>query len=150
MSYKPRRLASVCQQHPHLQQLNSRAQKLTQLDLILQAILPSQFVGRCSLVKLQQQQLTLLVESAALASLIRFQSAKICQHFSSQLAQPVNRLNVIVRPNFAALQPRQKLKAPAALSENNAQLIKQTAEAMDNLPLKNALTRLSSRVKNTN
>ena len=39
MSDKPRAFARLCQQHPHLLQLHSRAQKLTQLDILLRKLL---------------------------------------------------------------------------------------------------------------
>ncbi|MDT8311460.1 MAG: DciA family protein [Methylophaga sp.] len=145
MSEKPRAFARLCQQHPHLLQLHSRAQKLTQLDSLLQAILPDNFVGRCRLVNRDGNQATIIAENAAIASMLRFQTRKICQQLSTQLAEPILEITVKVRPDYRLQPARTRLKNNLALSNDNAQLIEQTAEGISDLRLKAALHRLAKR-----
>lgn len=145
MSDKPRAFARLCQQHPHLLQLHSRAQKLTQLDILLQAILPSNFAGRCRLVNREGSEATIIAENAAIASLLRFQTRKICQQLSNQLAEPVSKITVKVRPNYQLQPARARLQPTLSLSDDNARLIKQTAEGISDLQLKAALSRLAKR-----
>ena len=145
MSDKPRAFARLCQQHPHLLQLHSRAQKLTQLDILLQAILPSNFAGRCRLENREGSEATIIAENAAIASLLRFQTRKICQQLSNQLAEPVSKITVKVRPNYQLQPARARLQPTLSLSDDNARLIKQTAEGISDLQLKAALSRLAKR-----
>ncbi len=145
MSDKPRAFARLCQQHPHLLQLHSRAQKLTQLDILLQAILPSNFAGRCRLVNREGSEATIIAENAAIASLLRFQTRKICQQLSNQLVEPVSKITVKVRPNYQLQPARARLQHTLSLSDDNARLIKQTAEGISDLQLKAALSRLAKR-----
>ncbi len=145
MSNKPRAFAKLCQQHPHLLQLHSRVQKLTQLDSLLQAILPNNFAGRCRLVNRNGTEATIIAESAAIASLLRFQTRKICQQLSTQLADPILKITVKVRPDHRLEPARARLKNSLALSNDNAQLIEQTAEGISDLQLKAALHRLAKR-----
>ena len=145
MSDKPRAFARLCQQHPHLLQLHSRAQKLTQLDLLLQAILPSNFAGRCRLVNREGSEATIIAENAAIASLLRFQTRKICQQLSNQLDEPVSKITVKVRPDYQLQPARARLQHTLNLSDDNARLIKQTAEGISDLQLKAALSRLAKR-----
>lgn len=145
MSDKPRAFARLCQQHPHLLQLHSRAQKLTQLDILLQAILPSNFAGRCRLVNREGSEATIIAENAAIASLLRFQTRKICQQLSNQLDEPVSKITVKVRPDYQLQPARARLQHTLSLSDDNARLIKQTAEGISDLQLKAALSRLAKR-----
>ena len=145
MSDKPRAFARLCQQHPHLLQLHSRAQKLTQLDILLQAILPSNFAGRCRLVNREGSEATIIAENAAIASLLRFQTRKICQQLSNQLDEPVSKITVKVRPDYQLQPARARLQHTLSLSDENARLIKQTAEGISDLQLKAALSRLAKR-----
>lgn len=145
MSDKPRAFARLCQQHPHLLQLHSRAQKLTQLDILLQAILPSNFAGRCRLVNREGSEATIIAENAAIASLLRFQTRKICQQLSNQLAEPISKIIVKVRPDHQLQPARARLKNTLNLSDDNARLIKQTAEGISDGQLKAALSRLAKR-----
>lgn len=145
MSNKPRAFAKLCQQHPHLLQLHSRTQKLTQLDTLLQAILPNNFTGRCRLVNRDGTEATIIAESAAIASLLRFQTRKICQQLSTQLTDPILKITVKVRPDHRLQPARARLKNTLALSNDNAQLIEQTAEGISDLQLKAALNRLAKR-----
>lgn len=143
MSNKPLHFATVCQTNQHLQQMSKRAQKLTQLNSILQEILPSQFAGHCQLANMQDNKIIIHTENAAIASLLRFHSKTISKTFSSQLDVQINRVEVKVKPNYSAEKPARSNEID--LSKNNAALIAQTAAAMDDGQLKTALHKLAKR-----
>lgn len=145
MSNKPLHFATVCQTNQHLQQMTKRAQKLTQLNSILQEILPSQFVGHCQLANLSDNKVIVHTENAAIASLLRFHSPTICQTFSTQLGHTVKRLEVKVKPAHHPQQAARNNKMD--ISNNNAALLEQTAADMDDGELKTALHRLAKRAK---
>ncbi|MDO8827052.1 DUF721 domain-containing protein [Methylophaga sp.] len=143
MSNKPLHFATVCQSNQQLQQIAKRAQKLTQLNSILQEILPSQFAGHCQLANLNDNKIIIHTESAAIASLLRFHSATICKTLSNQLAVKIDRVEVKVKPGHSA----QKLPRSNTIdmSNNNAALIAQTAAGLDDGQLKTALHKLAKR-----
>jgi len=105
MSNKPLHFTTVCQSNLLLQQMSKRAQKLTQLNSILQEILPPQFAGHCQLANMKDQKIVIHTENAAIASLLRFHSATICKTFSSQLAEKIVRVDVKVKPIIRAHHP---------------------------------------------
>ncbi|AFJ02030.1 hypothetical protein Q7C_861 [Methylophaga frappieri] len=149
MSEKPRLLSALFQHHPHLLQLHSRAQKLTQLDYHMQAILPANFAGRCRLVNRDLDHIMVIADTAAIASLLRFQSRKICQHLSDQLHQQISKMTVKVRPDFATLPARPRLKNQLKLTHEHVSLLEQTAEQISDIKLKTALFRLAKRGSKT-
>lgn len=143
MSNKPLHFATVCQNNQQLQQITKRAQKLTQLNSILQEILPSQFAGHCQLANLNENKIVIHTESAAIASLLRFHSATICKTLSNQLAVKIDRIEVKVKLGQSAQEsPRSNM---IDMSNNNAALIAQTAAGLDDGQLKTALHKLAKR-----
>lgn len=145
MSNKPLHFSTVCQANQQLQQISKRAQKLTQLNSILQEILPSQFAGRCQLANMKDNKIIIHTENAAIASLLRFHSATICKTFSSQLAVQIDRVEVKVKPHHQSKQPVKSNMID--MSNNNAALIAQTAAGLDDGQLKTALHKLAKRGK---
>lgn len=143
MSNKPLHFATVCQSNQQLQQITKRAQKLTQLNSILQEILPSQFAGHCQLANLNDNKIIIHTESAAIASLLRFHSATICKTLSNQLAVKIDRVEVKVKPGQSAQKSTRSNTID--MSDNNAALIAQTAAALDDGQLKTALHKLAKR-----
>lgn len=143
MSNKPLRLSSICQTSQQLQQIAKRAKKLAQLNIILQEILPSQLAGRCQLANMQNNKLIIHTENAAIASLLRFHSATLIKTFSSQLAAPVDRVEVKVKPDYRH-QPSANTNT-LNMSDSNAALIAQTAAGLDDGQLKTALHKLARR-----
>lgn len=147
MSNKPLHFTTVCQTNQHLQQMSKRAQKLTQLNSILQEILPSQFAGHCQLANMKDGKIIIHTENAAIASLLRFHSATICKTFSSQLAEKIVRVEVKVKPNYPSQRSAQSNSID--MSNNNAALIAQTAAGLDDGQLKTALHKLAKRGKSS-
>ena len=62
MSNKPLHFSTICQANQQLQQISKRAQKLTQLNSILQEILPSQFAGHCQLANMKDNKIIIHTE----------------------------------------------------------------------------------------
>ncbi|WP_417550745.1 DUF721 domain-containing protein [Methylophaga sp.] len=147
MSNKPLHFTTVCQTNQHLQQMSKRAQKLTQLNSILQEILPSQFAGHCQLANMKDCKIIIHTENAAIASLLRFHSATICKTFSSQLSEKIVRVEVRVKPNYPS--QRSAKSNIIDMSNNNAALIAQTAAGLDDGQLKTALHKLAKRGKSS-
>lgn len=145
MSNKPLHFSTVCQANQQLQQISKRAQKLTQLNSILQEILPSQFAGHCQLANMKDNKIIIHTENAAIASLLRFHSATICKTFSSELSTQIERVEVKVKPQH----PTEKSAKSNMIdmSNNNATLIAQTAAGLDDGQLKTALHKLAKRGK---
>mgnify|MGYP003113448738 FL=1 len=145
MSNKPLHFSTVCQANQQLQQISKRAQKLTQLNSILQEILPSQFAGHCQLANMKDNKIIIHTENAAIASLFRFHSATICKTFSSELSTQIERVEVKVKPQH----PTEKSAKSNMIdmSNNNAALIAQTAAGLDDGQLKTALHKLAKRGK---
>ncbi|MAL50325.1 MULTISPECIES: DciA family protein [unclassified Methylophaga] len=145
MSNKPLHFSTVCQANQQLQQISKRAQKLTQLNSILQEILPSQFAGHCQLANMKDNKIIIHTENAAIASLLRFHSATICKTFSSELSTQIERVEVKVKPQH----PTEKSAKSNMIdmSNNNAALIAQTAAGLDDGQLKTALHKLAKRGK---
>lgn len=127
--------------------MSKRAQKLTQLDSILQEILPSQFAGHCQLANMKDNKIIIHTENAAIASLLRFHSATICKTFSSQLAEKIVRIEVKVKPNYSSTPSAKPNNID--MSNNNAALIAQTAAGLDDGQLKTALHKLAKRGKSS-
>jgi hypothetical protein len=145
MSNKPLHFSTVCQANQQLQQISKRAQKLTQLNSILQEILPSQFAGHCQLANMKDNKIIIHTENAAVASLLRFHSATICKTFSSELSAQIERVEVKVKPQHTTGKPAKSNMID--MSNNNAALIAQTAAGLDDGQLKTALHKLAKRGK---
>lgn len=144
MSDKPERLANICKHNHQLSALRDRARQLDLLNLRLQELLPIQFSGHIRLANIKDQCLILVTDKAAYASLIRFQTATICKTLSAHLSQPVSKLEVKVRPdlgNITSEQGHNHLK----ISHHTADLLRNTAQTLEEGPLKQALKKLASR-----
>lgn len=147
MSNKPLLFSSICQTSQQLQQIAKRAKKIAQLNIILQEVLPSQLAGRCQLANIQNNKLIIHTENAAIASLLRFHSATLLKTFSSQLAAPLDKIEVKVKPDY---RPRSSAKTNTLnMSDSNAALIAQTAAELDDGQLKTALHKLARRGQRT-
>ena len=148
MSNKPERVSAICHNNDRLKQITQRVRKLNQLNLILQNALPLQFANHCRLANVSNDKIIIHTDNAGYASLLRFQAPSLCKTFSTHLEQPVHKLEVKVRPltgtQQATTQPQ------TGLSAATASLIKNTAEALETGPLKQALQKLAKRQQTEN
>jgi hypothetical protein len=143
MSKKPERLSHLCKQNSQYTWLAARARELGKLNIILQKSLPLQFSNHCRLANITADKVVIHTDKASYASMLRFQAPLICKTLSGHLPEPVNRLEVKVRP-LETIQ-RQTSQASEPLSTKTAALIKSTAEEIEDGPLKTALNKLARR-----
>jgi len=141
MSNKPKRIDAIYQHNSQLNQLAKRSRKLTQLDIILQQIIPDQFVAHCHLANINEHTVIVHTDNAAYASLLRFQADTVCKTLSEHIPQMVTKLVVKVRPTYIPLQSQPPPTANK-LPHNAAIALQQTADTMEPSALKTALEKL--------
>ena len=143
MSNKPEPVSTVCSKNNQLSRLAKRARYLSQLNYILQQVMPPQFSAHCQLANINEQTLIVHTDNASYASLLRFQANTLCKALSEHLPQPVTKLDVKVRPKDAPI--RTHTESTISLPKDAADALEQTAEIMEEGPLKSALQRLAQR-----
>jgi hypothetical protein len=143
MSNKLERISSIYNKSSQLSKLSQRAQQLEHLNSILKQVMPPQFADHCHLANVNEHTLVIHTDNASYASLLRFQAPILCSTLSKHLPQIVNKLDVRVRPkNTSSLNS----KPPSlSLSDDAATSLQQTADSLEEGPLKEALKRLSQR-----
>lgn len=147
MTNKPERVEAILNQNSLLKSLTHRAKQLCQLDLILQQVIPVQFINHCSLANITSTHIIVHTDNANLASLLRFHAPIICSKLSEHLPQAIHKLDVKVRPSqFIQIT---EISSPTPLSVNAAKSIFQTAESLDDGALKKSLEKLADRLKKT-
>lgn len=144
MSLKPTRLSELYQRNPKLQRLYRQVQHLNALEQQIIQMLPPQFVPHCQLGSVNNETVVLITDKSALATLLRYQSARLCKQISKHLGVTISRVTVKVRP----LQ-QLKITPPArlnnSLAPHNARLIHDSAQSIDHAPLRQAMERLATR-----
>jgi hypothetical protein len=143
MSKKPERVGQVYKKNSHFKWLTGRAQQLDKLNIIFQKCLPLQFINHCRLANINADRAVIHTDNASYASLLRFQSAQICQALSAHLPEPLTRLDVKVRP-LSSIQ-RSSTSTSLHVSTKTAALLDSTAADMEDGPLKTALRKLAKR-----
>lgn len=143
MTNKPERISSVCTKNSQLSKLSQRAQQLNQLNYILQQVMPPQFSAHCYLANVSEQTLIIHTDNANYASLLRFHAATLCKALSEHLPNAVSKLDVKVRPKFTLSE--QTNSSAASLSDKAATSLQQTADSLEDGPLKTALNKLAKR-----
>jgi hypothetical protein len=145
MAKRPTHINDVCHKHPTLQKITVHAQLLEQLNHAFQQSLPAQFSAHCKLANINGTTLVIHTDNAAYSSLIRFQSPALCKKLSQDLSLDINTIEVKVRPNHSIFenQSSNSISLPASAST----ALKQTADTIEDGPLKAALERLAQRKK---
>ena len=143
MTNKPEKVSLVCKQNSQLHNIALRAQKLNHLNFILQQIMPPQFSAHCQLANISNQTIIIHTDNASYASLLRFQAKTLCKAVSEHTSQNVTKLEVKVKPSFQAIQPSNT--NPISLPTNAATSLSQTADGLEDGPLKTSLQKLAQR-----
>tara|TARA_R110001583_G_scaffold173287_1_gene327233 strand:- start:77401 stop:77844 length:444 start_codon:yes stop_codon:yes gene_type:complete len=147
MTNKPEKVSLVCKQNSQLYKIAQRAQELNHLNFILQQVMPPQFTTHCLLANINNQTIIVHTDNASYASLLRFQATTLCKAISEHTSQNVTKLEVKVKPSFQKIQPTNA--HPITLPSNAADSLSQTAESLDDGPLKTALQKLAQRSNKT-
>ncbi len=143
-------ITDVLQKNKPIHNLSLHSQRLNQINLVLQQILPADFISRCHLANIRDNSIILQTDSASIANLLRFQADSICQQISTQCQLNISQLKIKVRPLTTLQQSKAKSTRHAiAISADNIAIISATAETINDPALKNALTKLAKRVKNS-
>jgi len=143
MSNKLEPINSIYSQSSQLSKLSQRVQQLEQLNVIFKQVVPPQFADHCHLANVNEHTLVIHTDNASYASLLRFQAKILCSALSKHLPQIVNKLDVRVRPkNISSLN---SILPSLLLSDDAATSLQQTADSIEEGPLKEALKRLSQR-----
>lgn len=145
MTKRPEKIRSICQQSSVLHQLSQRSQRLEQLNYLLKQALPSQFSAHCRLANISGSTLILHTDNASFASLIRFQAPVIIKTLSTELNMSITHIDVNVRPLFSP----KKSPSPRtiSLSSSAANSLQQSAQSIEDGPLRDSLEKLSKRFK---
>ena len=146
MANKLEHINAVCDQNSQLNQLTQRAQRLNQLNIVMQQVLPIQFSSHCHLANVTADHIIIHTDNASYASLLRFQAPVLCKTLSEYLPQPVNKLEVKVRPNIVPLSTASN--TTITLPIKAAESLQQTADSLEAGALKTALEKLAQRSKN--
>lgn len=143
MRRDPKPITSIVKNHSALSKINQRTQLLDRLNHAFQQSLPAQFSAHCKLANINGKTLVVHTDNASYSSLLRFQAPALCRTLSQELALDITTLEVKVRPRFVHFENQPA--DPRSLSESAATALQQTADNMDDGPLKSALERLATR-----
>ena len=143
MRREPKPITSIVKNHSALSKINQRTQLLERLNHAFQQSLPAQFSAHCKLANINGKTLVVHTDNASYSSLLRFQAPALCRTLSQELALDINMLEVKVRPRFVHFENQPV--DPRSLPQSAATALQQTAEGMDDGPLKAALKRLATR-----
>ena len=143
MPREPKIINNIFKNNSVLSKMAKHAQLLNRLNHIFQQSLPAQFSAHCKLANINGETLVIHTDNASYSSLLRFQSPVLCKALSRELEVDIKKLEVKVRRHFASFE-KQPLK-PMFLPESAANSLQQTADSMDEGPLKIALEKLATR-----
>tara|TARA_R110002111_G_scaffold8250_4_gene30774 strand:- start:258 stop:695 length:438 start_codon:yes stop_codon:yes gene_type:complete len=143
MRQQPKHINNICQNHSALSKITQRTKLLDRLNHAFQQSLPAQFSAHCRLANINGKSLIIHTDNASYSSLIRFQAPALCRSLSRELDLEITTIEVKVRPHYTPFTaPPSK---PISLPESAASALQQTADNMDDGPLKKALERLAKR-----
>jgi len=143
MTNKLERINAIYNKNSKLNQLSQRVQRIKQLNETLKSLLPPQFSEHCYLANVNEHTLVVHTDNASYASLLRFQAPALCEALSKHLPQIVNKLDVRVRPKNNS-SSNSEIKT-ITMTNDTAAALQQTADSLDEGPLKQALARLAQR-----
>jgi hypothetical protein len=143
MRRDPKPITSIVKNHSALSKINQRTQLLDRLNHAFQQSLPAQFSAHCKLANINGKTLVVHTDNASYSSLLRFQAPALCRTLSQELALDITTLEVKVSPRFVHFENQPA--DPRSLPESAATALQQTADNMDDGPLKSALERLATR-----
>lgn len=143
MSKRPNSIADICQQNPALQHIRQHAQLLDRVNHLFQQHIPAQFSAHCKLANINNSTAIIHTDNASYSSLLRFQAPTLCRHLSEILELDITTIEVKVRPAYHRFEKQSTNSL--TLPSDAADALIQTADGMDNGPLKTALNKLAKR-----
>jgi hypothetical protein len=143
MEKKLKSINSIYHKNSVLSKLSERAQHLSELNYLLQQTLPPQFSAHCRLANVRNKTIVIHTDKPSFATLIRFQAPALCKTLSAGFNQAFDKIEIKVKPHYLPLQSTEKNNLK--ISESVATTLEQTAESIDDGPLKTALEKLAKR-----
>jgi hypothetical protein len=128
-------------------QVMDHVQKLQKMDKILSKILPSPLNQHCRTANLREKTIVLATDSPSWKSNLRFLAPTLLRELNQQLPVTLEKIEILVESRHSTKKPVNRRKAQ--LSKKSAELIRSTADSMDDPQLKKALLDLSRRKKST-
>ena len=143
MPREPKVINSIFKKNTVLSKIAKQAQFLNRLNHAFQQSLPAQFSAHCKLANIKGNTLVIHTDNASYSSLLRFQSPILCKALSRELEIDIKALEVKVRPHYVSFEKHPS--NPIFLPDSAAVSLQQTADSMDEGPLKIALEKLATR-----
>lgn len=130
-----------------LPRLLERQRLLAELDQQLSRLLPPPLDAHCKVLNLRGDCLILAVDSPLMANRLRFQTRTLLQQLAAVKSVTVRTIQLRILPPTARATRKTRKNNP--LSEANARLLRQTADALQDEGLRAALLRVASRGRKT-
>lgn len=131
-----------------VEHLVTQTNQLKRLTRLLQAELNPSLASHCHVASLAPPHLTIVVDSPAWSTRLRFQSATLLRQLARKhpIFQDVSHIEIKIYP--ARLQRRAPPSIPRHITPAAAEVITDMANSIDDPELKQALLRLASRSDN--
>ncbi|NOX08966.1 MAG: DUF721 domain-containing protein [Gammaproteobacteria bacterium] len=127
--------------YPQLKQLQRQIKQSDNLTDLLHEIIPFAMHQHCQAGILHDKLLVIITNSAAWATRLRYLTPQIIQHMKKRYRAPINKIQVKIRPQ--AKEPQKPTRQATTLSKENAELLKKTANSIQDPELAEALLKLS-------
>lgn len=139
---KPTSVKQILNSHtPELQGLLQHSRQINKLNIQLHQLLPAPLSQHCTVARVGQQTLTILVDSPAWATRLRLQSLNLIRAFADLQIKSVT--VKIQQPHYT---PENTPKARPIMSQETSNLLSHMAEATRDQKLKLALQRLARNI----
>lgn len=137
--------ALLTQENRGLPRLLQQAQRLQELTQTLVEALPPSVGEHCRVGNVASDTLTLVTDSPAWSTRLRFYTPAILAHFRQRHGLDLRSVRVRVRPPETPREASHPVSRRITLSPHSAEIIKQTALGISDPDLKRALLRLAHR-----
>lgn len=128
-----------------LRKIVRQAQRLLAMNQILQQCLPENLRPHCQVGQISATDLTILVDSAAWLTHLRFFKPQLIQQLKKQpQCAYIKDVQYRIQPEQPLDRVKPELKIMRQISAENKEILQSTAELVDSLILKKALIKLSS------
>jgi hypothetical protein len=140
----PRSIAQILEQvgNSDLRTLSVRSRLAADLERQVLACLPAELAGQCRVGGVSEGCLRLLAPTPAWAARLRFEAPRLVKSLLQQGATAIRSVDVRIAPPAT---PRVAPERHIRMSPDNARLLEQTARAISDPRLAQALARLARR-----
>lgn len=140
----PRSIAQILEQvgNSDLRLLSARGRQLQDLERQILACLPAELAGHCRVGGIHDSCLRLFATAPAWAARLRFEAPRLQQLLSRQGIASIRSVQVRIVP---AAESKPLPKRQIRMSRDSARMLEQTARAIDDPRLAQALARLARR-----